>query len=418
MQVCVVGINHKTTPVAIRSRVAIGTSRLPEALLSLNNYIAPGIILGTCNRTEVYTLVEEASMASASIDFLCQRDNLPQEALLPYVYVYHGEAAIKHLFCVASGLDSMIIGEYEILGQVKNALKEAEKMGLLELPLVNLFRHAIRTGRRVRAETGISRNALSVSSAAVGLATRVLGDIRCCRVVVIGAGEAGQLAARACRERGSSHIVVVSRSQKKAEALATSLAGSWASMDRLGQELTTCDIAISCSGAPHTILKLGQVEEVMKARPQKPLVIIDIAVPPDVDQEVKQLDNVFLYNIDQITKVCETNNQNRQDEISSAVEIVDSEVQRFTAYWRELEVKPLITALVRKAEEIRRAKLEMTLKKLPKLSDNEQAHLEAMTKSIVRKILHEPIQQLRNGNQDREKYLQVVRELFNLDEKK
>jgi glutamyl-tRNA reductase len=178
MQVCVVGINYKTTPVAIRSRVAIGSSRLREALFSIHNYVTQGIILGTCNRTEVYTLAEEESTASASIDFLCHRGNLPQVELLPYVYIHHGEAAIKHLFRVASGLDSMIIGEYEILGQVKSALRDAEKTGLLALPLLRLFRHAVQTGRRVRVETNISRNALSVSSAAVGLATKVLGDSR------------------------------------------------------------------------------------------------------------------------------------------------------------------------------------------------------------------------------------------------
>jgi glutamyl-tRNA reductase len=235
-------------------------------------------------------------------------------------------------------------------------------------------------------------------------------------IVVVGAGEAGRLAARACQERGNSQIVVVSRSRKKAMALAASLHGSWSSMDRLGQELATADIAISCSGAPHTILKLGLVEEVMKVRPQKPLVIIDIAVPPDVDHEVKQLDNVFLYHIDEISKVCETNNRQRQDEICSAMEIVNKEVERFGTRWRELEVKPVITALVKKAEEVRQAGLDMTLKKMPGLSGDEQVHLEAMTKSIVRKILHEPIQYLKNGNHNKERYIQVVKEIFSLDE--
>ncbi len=418
MQVCVVGINHKTTPVAIRSRVAIGSSRLREALFALNNYVSPGIILGTCNRTEVYTLTEEESPASASIEFLCHRNNLPQAELLPYVYIHHGEAAIKHLFRVASGLDSMIIGENEILGQVKNAFREAEKTGLLEPPLLNLFRHAVRTGRRVRAESGISRHAISVSSAAVGLATQMLGDIRHCQVAVIGAGEAGRLAARACQERGNSQIVVVSRSRKKAGALATTLDGRWSPMDRLGQELAACDIAISCSGAPHTILKLGLIVEVMKVRPQKPLVIIDIAVPPDVDHEVRQMDNVFLYNIDDITKVCETNNKHRQDEIRIAMEIVNNEVQRFINQWRELEVKPIITALVKKAEEVRKTRLDMTLRKMAGLSDEERAYLEAMTKSIVRKVLHEPIQYLKNGNPNKEKYIQALKELFNLDKSK
>lgn len=416
MQVCVVGINHKTTPVAIRSRAVIGSSRLHEALLFLSNSISPGIILGTCNRTEVYILAKEESTASAIIDFLCHRDNLPPAELLPYVYIHHGESAIEHLFRVASGLDSMIIGEYEILGQVKNALLEAERTVSLELPLIHLFRHAVRTGRKVRTETGISRNALSVSSAAVDLAIQVVGDIRHCRLVVVGAGEAGRLAAKACRERGNSQIVVVSRSQKKAKALVASLNASWSPMDRLGQELATCDIAITCSGAPHTILKLGLIKEVMKVRSQEPLVIIDIAVPPNVDSEVKQLDNVFVYNIDEITKVCETNNQQRHDEIHSALEIVNQEVERFATHWWELQARPVISALVKKAEDVRQSGFDMTLKKLPGLSGDERAHLDAMTRSIVRKILHEPIQYLKNGHNSQGKYIQVVKELFNLDE--
>ena len=203
MQVCVVGVNHRTTPVAIRGKLAIGASRLQDALLSLYNYVSQGIILCTCNRTEVYTLIERGGPAeSGGISFLSARANLSQIDLLPYIYMYQGEAAVKHLFQVASGLDSMIIGEFEILGQVRHALEEAEKSHLVGLPLLSLFRYAVRVGRRTRAETNISKNALSVSSAAVDLATRVVGDIRRCKIVVIGAGEAGRLVARQAGNAG------------------------------------------------------------------------------------------------------------------------------------------------------------------------------------------------------------------------
>lgn len=419
MQVCVVGVNHKTTPVAIRGKLAIGASQLQHALLSLHNYVSQGIILCTCNRTEVYTLAGKGTPAeSASLSFLNARANLSQADLLQHIYVYHGEAAVKHLFQVTSGLDSMIIGEFEILGQVRRALEEAEKSRLVGLPLLSLFRHAVRVGRRVRAETGISKHALSVSSVAVDLAARVVGDIRHCRIVVIGAGEAGRLVAKACRERGASQIVVVSRSQEKGAALAAMLRGTWVPMENLGQVLVTCDIVISCSGAPHSVLKLGLVQQVMSTRPEHPLVIIDIAVPPDVEYQVKQLNNVFLYDIDELTKVGESNHKQRQNEIQRAMQIVDDEVARFTSYWQELEVKPVISALVKKAEEIRQAKLGMTLKKLPKLSDEERAHIEAMTKAIVQKILHEPIQRLKSNNHQKEEYIRIINELFCLDEKK
>ncbi|TET41824.1 MAG: glutamyl-tRNA reductase [Dehalococcoidia bacterium] len=419
MQVCVVGVNHKTTPVAIRGKLAIGASQLQHALLSLHNYVLQGIILCTCNRTEVYTLAEKGSTPElASINFLNARANLPQEDLLQHIYVYHDEIAVKHLFQVASGLDSMIIGEYEILGQVRRALEEAEKSRLAGLPLLSLFRHAVRVGRHIRAETGISKNALSVSSVAVDLVAQVVGDIRHCKIVVIGAGEAGRLVAKACRERGASQIVVVSRSREKGSDLAAMLHGIWVPMENLGQELDTCDIVISCSGAPHTVLKLELVEEVMSTRPQHPLVIIDIAVPQDVESQVRQLNNVFLYDIDELTKVGESNHKLRQNEIQCAMQIVDDEVERFITYWQELEAKPVISALVRKAENIRQAQLGLTLKKLPELSDEERAHLEAMTKAIVQKILRDPIQCLKSNTGKREEYTRVINELFRLDGKK
>jgi len=417
MQICVVGVNYRTTPSAIRGKLAIGAEQLHDALLSLHAYVPQGIILCTCNRTEIYSIAQEESAELASINFLNARANLSQADLLQHIYVYHGEAAVKHLFRVASGLDSMIIGEFEILGQVRRALEEAEKTRLVGLPLLNLFRHAVRAGRRVRAHTDISKNALSVSSAAVDLAARAVGDISSCKFAVIGAGEAGRLAAKASRERGASQIVVVSRSQEKGRALATVLHGTWSPMEKLGQELATCDIAISCSGAPHTVLKLNLVEEVMNTRPHHPLVIIDIAVPPDVEYQIRQLNNVFLYDIDDLTNVCDSNRNQREREILSATEILDDEVKRFISYWQELEVRPVISALVRKSEEIREAELGMTLNKLPHLTDEERTHLDAMTKAIVKKLLHKPIQCLKSNNHKREEYSEKIKDLFSLDEK-
>jgi len=417
MRVCVVGVNHKTTPVAIRGKLAIGVRQLQDALFSLHKYVSQGIILCTCNRTEVYTLSEkEEAVESASIGFLNKRANLPQSDLLQHIYVYHDEAAIKHLFRVASGLDSMIIGEFEVLGQVRHALEEAEKTLLVGLPLLSLFRHAVRVGRRVRAETNISKNALSVSSVAVEQATRIVGDIGQCKVVVIGAGEAGRLVAKASRERGAQQVVVVSRSQEKGAALAAMLHGIWVPMDNLREELATADIVVSCSGAPHSILKFRLVEEVMSLHSEHPLVIIDIAVPPDVEHQVKQLNNVFLYDIDELTELCDSNHKRRQNEIQSATEIVDDEVARFLLYWQEFEVRPVIRALVRKAENIRQAQLALTLKKLSGLSDEERVYLEAMTKAIVQKILHEPIQHLKSNHHKMDEYIQVINELFGLDE--
>lgn len=415
MRLCVVGINHSTTPVAFRGKVAISTSQLQKALSLLNNFVPQGVILSTCNRIEVYTLTKAGfSAESASVHFLKAQANLPEVDLYPYTYIHHDEAAVKHLFRVASGLDSMIIGEYEVLGQVRQALEEAQKSQLVGLSLLNLFRHAVQVGRRVREETGISKNALSVSSVAVDLAAQVVGNIARCQILVIGAGEAGRLVAKASRERGASRIIVASRSQEKASALVSMLGGSWTSMDNLKQELTASDIVISCTAAPHFILKRQLVEEIMNFRPERPLVIIDIAVPQDVEPEVKQIRNVFLYDIDDLTKVSKTNYKQRQEEIHKAMEIVNKEVHRFVSWWQALEVNAVIKALMTKAENIRQAQLNLTLKKLPGLCNEERVYLDAMTKAIVQKILHEPIQFLKKDHNKKEAYIQAIEELFSL----
>ncbi len=413
MQLCVVGVNHSTTPVSLRGKVAIGTSQLQNALISLHNYVPQGIILSTCNRIEIYSLTETGFPAqSASINFLKAKANLAEVDLSPYIYTYHDEAAITHLFKVASGLDSMVIGEYEVLGQVRQALEEAEKSQLVGLPLLNLFRYAVRVGRHVREETGISRNALSVSSVAVDLAVRVIGNITRSKILVIGAGEAGRLVAKASRDRGATQITVASRSQEKASTLAAMLGGNWVSLNNLRQEIEASDIVISCTGAPHFVLKQQLVEEVMNFRREHPLVIIDIAVPQDVEPEVKQLRNVFLYDIDDLTQVTESNYKQRQEEIQKAIEIVNKEVQRFVSWWQALEVKPVIKALMAKAENIRQTQLNLTLKKLPSLSEEDRTYLDVMTKAIVQKVLHEPIQFLKKDHQ--KESIRLINELFNL----
>lgn len=412
MEIGVVGANHKTTPVEIRGKFAIGSSQLKEAIFSLHNYVSQGIILCTCNRTEVYFLSKNGDLdREASIDFLNSRANLPREELEKYIYVYHNEEAIRHLIHVAAGLDSMITGEYEILGQVRRALEVAEQTALVRLPLLELFRCAVRVGRRVRTETGISKNALSVSSVAVSLATQKVGDIRRCKVVVIGASEAGRLVAKSCRERGASEIVVVSRSQEKGTALAAMLHGIWVPMENLGRELTACDLVISCSGAPHSILKLDLVKEVMDMRSYRPLVIVDIAVPQDVESRVKELDSVFIYDIDELTSICRSNHKERQKEIQRANEIAEDEIRRFISYWETLEIKPIIKELVRKIDKIRQTQLDMTLKKLRRLSATERAYVDAMSKAIVKKILHDPIRCLKH-NHEEDEYIQIINDLF------
>lgn len=416
MQIHLVGVNHSTTPIEIREKLAVSSRQLSNALLLLHNHVSQGLILSTCNRTEIYSVSDSnCSSQSGSIDFLKAWADISDADLAPYIYAYQNEAAVRHLFRVASGLDSMIIGEFEILGQVRQSLAEAKKTHLLELPLRNLFQQAIRVGRRVREKTGISRNALSVSSVAVELAAKAIDDFGNSKVFIIGTGEAGRLVAKALKERGVSQIVVTSRSYEKASSLAAMLGGNSVNISDLGKELAICDIVISCTGAPHQILDLCTVEDAIRARPNRTLVVIDIAVPRDVEPEVRQINNVFLHDIDDLTQLSELNRKQRETETQKAMEIIEAEVKRFTSWWQAIEVKPVVSSLVKKAEDIRQAQLNATLKKLRGLSPEEQQHLEAMTKAIVQKMLDDPIRCLKENVQRREDYVPLVNELFHLD---
>ena len=416
MRISLVGIDHQTAPIAVREKVAISTKKLYDALPVLRSYISRGIILSTCNRTEVYTIDSDAHHAErSSLNFLKAHVNIPDIDLLQHVYLFENRTAVEHLFRVASGLESMIVGEFEVLGQVGHALEVAEGAGMVNLPLRHIFQSAIRTGRRVREETGISRNALSASSVAVNLAAGIVGDLKRGKMLVIGAGEAGRLVAKAAKDRGISHMVVVGRTQERASALASQLGGTPISPGNLGEELLTTNIVVTCAGAPHRILSVDQVKRAMEKR-LLPLVIIDIAVPRNVEPAVGQIRNVFLYNIDDLTELSALNRKQREDEIQKATQIIDDELDKFALWWQEFKVRPLIRAMMSKAEEIRRSHFDRTVKKLPHLTEEEQYSLEMMTKAIVSKMLKDPVQYLKaNGSNN---YAKMVREIFRLNEEK
>jgi len=419
MHVSVVGINHQTTPIIIRERAAISTEKLHDSLLLFRSYVPHGVILSTCNRTEVYTIDMEGHDArEASLNFLKAHIDIPEADLSQYIYVSSDKVAVEHLFRVACGLDSMIIGEFEVLGQVGYALDVAERAKMVNLPLRHIFQSAIRTGRRVREETGLSRNALSVSSVAVDLATRVIGDLRKCKILVLGAGEAGRLVVKAAKERGVSRIVVASRTPERASALAAKLGGIPISLSNLVGELSTTNIVVTCTGAPHRILGNLHVEEAMEKRPELPLVIIDIGVPRNVEPAVRQIKNVFLYNIDELIEISDLNRKQREGEIQTAEEILTGEVDKFISWWQAFESRPVVSALMKKAEEIRSTQLSKTLKKLPPLSDEEQERLDAMTKSIIIKLLKDPIQYLKTNASANRDDVEVISRLFRLNEEK
>ncbi|MFC1995894.1 glutamyl-tRNA reductase [Chloroflexota bacterium] len=416
MRVSLVGVNHRTAPVAILEKVSISTEQLQDCLSLLRHYVPHGLILSTCNRTEVYTTSNDGKLGiEASMKFLKVYSDMSDVTLLRHVYIHQDESVVEQLFKVACGLDSMVVGEFEVLGQVGQALEAAERAKMVNLPLRHIFQSAIRTARLVREKTGISQNALSISSVAIDLAERSVGDLAGSKIVVIGAGEAGRLVAKVAKERGVSKIVVVSRTKARASTLAAALGGIPANLQSLGKELTTTNIIVTCAGAPHRLLDVHHVREAMMNRHELPLVIIDIAVPRNTEPSVSQVNNVFLYDIDDLTEISNRNRQQREGEIQMATEIVAVEVARFATWWQTLGVRPIVSALMKRAEGVRRKQLDKTLSKLPSLSNEERDRLDAMTKSIVTKILRDPISHLKTNTDSREDYIEVISELFHLN---
>jgi glutamyl-tRNA reductase len=415
-QVYLTGISYDTAPLLIREGLSIPKGRIKEALADLSRYVDSGVILATCNRTEVYVVGDEKHPPSESIQkFFCEWSGFTNEQLVPHLHTARGLDAVMHLMETASGLCSMIVGEWEIQGQVRQAFHNAEQAGMVDPTLKKLFQHAIRVGRRVRDETDISKNALSVSSVAVKLAVGAVGDVRDSRVVLIGAGQAGKLVARAFAQRGVNRLSVINRSLDCAAELAESVGGRAVELSGLRGEMEAADIVISCTGAPHVVVDCDLVKDVMHARPSRPLVIVDIAVPRDVDPGVKQIDGVYLYDIDDFTQLSKTHRKAREREVARAMGIIDEEMAVFSEQWHAMSVKPVVDALMQKAEDIRKRQLQLTLKKLPPLSEEELASIEAMTKSIVHKILHNPVECLKHNGHDDGAMVEVVKELFKID---
>ncbi len=416
MHVSLTGVNHQTAPVAVREKIAILPENLPGALMKLGEQLPSGVVLSTCNRTEVYTIVDDGQPADeASLAFLEDQMDIPNIDLRQYIYSATDQAAVEHLFRVACGLDSMVVGEFEVLGQVRQALDAAEDAGMVDLALRHIFQDAVRTGRKVRDETAISRNPLSASSIAIDLATKAVGDLDGRKLLVIGVGEAGCLVAKVARERGVSEIVVANRTREHAINVARQLGGQPVGLDEMLDELDTTDIIVGCSGSPHWILSTHHIDAAMKRRPERPMVIIDIAVPRDVEPSAGQLLNVSLHNIDDLTEIAADNRQQRRAEIEEVSAIIDAEVAKFASWWDSYQVRPIISALMGQAEDIRQREMKRTLKKLRALSDEEQYSVEAMTRAIVAKILDRPLKYLK-ANAASGDHLRVVNRLFGLSE--
>lgn len=421
MNIIIVGLNHRTASVAIRERLSFPNEKMGEALYKLtsNSLIEEGLILSTCNRVEVCAVVKETHRGIELIkNFLAMQDpELSLKEITPCLYIHTSSKAIEHLYRVASSLDSMILGEPQILGQLKDAFDHAILHKSTGLILNKAFKKAISVAKRVRTETKIAENAVSISFAAVELAKKIFGDLNKKSVLLIGAGEMAELAARHFVGNGVESITITNRSYKRAVELAKVFKGSTVKFEDFHSEMVKSDIVLCSAGAPHYLINGKMVEKVIALRKNRPIFFIDISVPRNINPEINTLDNVFLYDIDDLKHSVETNIESRKKEALKAEIIITEEIATFAHWFKSLDAVPMIIALKDRAEAIRQAELDKLFSKMGDLSDSQKQALDNMTTSIINKLLHTPLTVLKkevnstNGNM----ILETTRKLFKLD---
>lgn len=414
-----VGLNHKVAPVEIRERFAMGGEGLELVLDALGEIARERVVLSTCNRTEVYAVPEHPKKAAEETKEFLRLQHCPEideAAISRYFYVLRNEDAARQLFGVASGIDSMILGEPQILGQVRDAFENAAAKGAVGPILSNMFQRALAVGKRARTETGIARNAASVSHAAVELARGIFGEIDCLTVLVVGAGEMGELTAKNLVDNGAGRILVTNRTWERAKELAERFGGTAVTWESLSDTLVRADIVITSTGSPVPVFDAGLVEPAAMKKEGRPLVFIDIAVPRDVDVAVGNIANVNLYDIDDLQSVVERNLKEREDEVGKVKQIIDEELCDFVGWMRCQDVIPTIVALRERLERIRRAEMAKHGGRLA-LTERDRNVLEAMTQAMVNKILHTPTVRLKTQATDGAcgLYLDTLKELFDLD---
>ena len=422
MELLVVGLNHNTAPIQIRECLAFPEDKMEDALSKVHALpsVKENMIVSTCNRVEVYAATRETEKAIHDLrDFLSQYHGISLKEFEKTLYTHVGEEAVRHIFRVASSLDSMVLGEPQILGQIKDAYDFSQQVKTSGLILHRLLHRAFHVAKRVRTETKIAISAVSVSSVAVELAEKIFGTLEKKTVLLIGAGEMCELAARHLVSGGIEKILVTNRTYERAVSLAQEFRGEAIPFEAMGLGLKKTDIVISATHSPQYLLGHDQITKVMKGRKQKPIFFIDIADPRDIEPKVGDIENVYLYNIDDLQKVANENIKDRKKEAQRAETIVQDEVVKFVNWYRSLDVTPTIIALRKKFEEIRKKELEKTLSLHPNLSDKEKKSLEALTSAIINKILHAPIALLKQTNEEAmaDLYLDALHALFGLPEK-
>ena len=419
MALFVAGLSHRNAPVELREQLAVDEDKLRELLrdVAASGVVREAIILSTCNRVEVYAVAEVPGEArAATFRQLCRHRGVETAAVEAALYTYAEGDAVRHAFRVASSLDSMVIGEPQILGQVKDAFALAQSCEAVGPALHSLFTQAFAVAKKVRTETDIARHAVSVSFAAVELAKKIFAGLEGKAVLLVGAGKMSELAARHLVEQGVFPVYVTNRTWARAQEMARALSGTAVPFDELPTALGAVDIVITSTGAPEPVVRRDMVQRVMHGRRGRPLFFIDIAVPRDVEGTVDTLDDVYYYDIDDLKQVVDANLRERVREAHRAETLIDREVAKFLAKQGDVEVIPTIVSLRERLEAIRTGEVKRTLSRLPNATPETREAIEALSSAIVNKILHAPITKLRESSRagSPRSWLDLVHELFGL----
>ncbi|TKH34376.1 glutamyl-tRNA reductase [Paenibacillus polymyxa] len=398
MHIVVVGLNYRTAPVEVRERFTFAEQDLPKALeqLKLTKSVLEGVVVATCNRTEIYVVVDRLHMCGYFIrSFMEQWFGIPRDQFTQHLYIYEDEQAIRHLFRVTCGLDSMVIGETQILGQVKNAFLQAQSQKITATWFNMLFKQAVTLGKRAHSETSIGESAVSVSYAAVELGKRIFGMFTDKKVLILGAGKMSELTVKHLYSGGAAEVIVANRTLSRAEDLASKFNGTPVTMEEGMNRLSDVDIVISSTGAKGYILDRNRVEASMKRRQSRPLFMIDIAVPRDLDPAIGELQNVFLYDIDDLEGIVESNLEMRRTEAAKIEHMIEDELSEFYQWLKTMGVRPVIRALQEKAESIHQDTLESLYNKLPELDERQRKVISRLTKSMLNQMMHDPINRVK-----------------------
>lgn len=421
MHTLVVGLNYKTAPVEIREKLSFVESELSKAMAALKNEksILEDVIVSTCNRTEIYAVVDQLHTGRFYIKrFLSEWFQIPTEKFENHLYIYEKDEAIRHLFKVTAGIDSMVLGETQILGQVKKSFLESQQIGGTGTIFNHLFKQAITFAKRAHNETTINENAVSVSYAAVELAKKIFGSLKHKHVAILGAGKMGQLAIENLYGNGVGKVTVINRTLEKAEVLASKFNGQAKPTKELQCMLLEADILISSTGSTEYVIDYELMEFVERLRKGKPLFLVDIAVPRDIDPKIGDLPNVFLYDIDDLQGIVQVNLAEREQAALQISKMINKEITAFNDWLATLGVVPIISALRKKAVNIQMETMKSIENKMPNLTERERKILNKHTKSIINQLLKEPILQakeLANSSKANEK-LQLFQQIFGIEE--